>query len=46
MREYKAHLSGFYTTTKLIDFITYTNIDSTAIDKLDLRKLTDANYQK
>ena len=46
MREYKAHLSGFYTTTKLIDFITYTNIDSTAIDELDLRKLTDANYQK
>ena len=46
MREYKAHLSGFYTTTKLIDFITYTSIDSTAVDKLDLRKLTDANYQK
>jgi hypothetical protein len=46
MREYKAHLSGFYTTTKLIDYITYTSIDSTAVDKLDLRKLTDANYQK
>jgi hypothetical protein len=46
MREYKGHLSGFYTTTKLIDYITYTSIDSTAVDKLDLRKLTDANYQK
>jgi hypothetical protein len=46
MREYKAHLSGFFTTTKLIDYITYTSTDSTAVDKLDLKKLTDANYQK
>ena len=46
MREYKAHLSGFYTTTKLIDYIKYTNIDSTADNELDLEKLTDANYQK
>ena len=46
MREYKPHLSGFYTTTKLIDYITYTSIESTAVDKFDLRKLTDDNYQK
>ena len=46
MREYKAHLSGFYTTTKLIDYITYTNIDPIADNELDLEKLTDANYQK
>jgi hypothetical protein len=46
MREYKAHLSGFYTTTKLIDYITYTSIDSTAVNELDLKKLTDTNYQE
>ena len=27
IREYKEHLSGFCTTTKLIDYIKYTNID-------------------
>ena len=38
MHKYKAHLSRFLTTTKLIDYITYTNVDSTAD--------TVANYQK
>ena len=45
-REYKAHLSGFYATTKLIDYITYTNIDSAEDNTLDLLRLTDANCQK
>ena len=46
MREYKAHLSGFYTTAKLIDYITCMNIDSIVEGELDLEKLTVANYQK
>ena len=46
MRKYKAHLSGFYTTTKLIDYITYTSIDSAVEGEFDLEKLTTANYQK
>ena len=46
VREYKAHLSGFYATTKLIDYITYTNINSTVDEELNLEKLTVANYQK
>ena len=47
IREYKAHLSGFYTTTKLIDYITYTNINSTAEHgELDLEEFSVAHYQK
>ena len=46
MREYKAHLSGFYATTQLIDYITYTNIDSAVEGELDLEKLTVVHYQK
>ena len=46
MREYKAHLSGFYVTTKLIDYITYTNIISTVDSKLDLERLTEAKLSK
>ena len=46
IHKYKTHLSGFYTTTTLIDYITYTNVDSTADNKLDLERQTDANYQK
>jgi hypothetical protein len=45
MREYKGHLSRFYTTTTLIDYITYTSIDSTDVDRLDFRKLTGTNFQ-
>lgn len=46
MREYKAHLSGFYTTTKLIDYIAHMNVDSSVDGELSLEQLTVANYQK
>ena len=47
MSEYKAHLSGFYTTSKLIDYIACTNINSTEEKStLDLDKLTDTHYKK
>ena len=43
MDEYKQHLSGFCTATKLIDYISFTNIKGTE-SELDLKTLTSANY--
>ena len=47
IREYKEHLSGYYTTTKLIDYIQYTNINvSQGCNELPLRSYTKEQYQK
>ena len=47
IREYKAHLSGFYTTTELIKYIQYTNFDPTMeTSELDLEQFTLAHYHK
>ena len=47
VREYKAHLSGFYATVKLIDYIKYKNIDPT-LEKngLKLEEFTVAHFQE
>ena len=48
VREYKAHLSGFFATVKLIDYIKYTKVDPTVetSGKIDLAEFTIAHFQK
>ena len=47
MLQYKAYLSGFCATTKLIDYIHYTNIDSIdGANELPLKEFTKLQYQK
>ena len=49
MKEYKAHLSGFYLTTKLIDYIEYQNLsadDSNEECDQPSPKLTTEQYKK
>ena len=49
MKEYKAHLSGFYLTTKLIDYIQYYNFSTNDSDEecdQPSPKLTTKEYKK
>ena len=47
IREYKAHLSGFYATNELIEYIQHTNIDpAMESSEIDLEQFTVAQYQK
>ena len=47
LRDYKAYLSGFYTTTELVKYIRYTNFDPTMeSSELNLEHFTVAHYQK
>ena len=48
IKEYKEHLTGFYTTTKLIDYIRFfNNADSeSGRNELDIGSFTPAHYKK
>ena len=49
MKQYKAHLSGFYLTTKLIDYIEYKNLSANDSDEehdQSYLKLTRNQYKK
>ena len=49
MKAYKAHLSGFYLTTKLIDYIEYQNLSADDSDEecdQSAPKLTTKQYKK